>query len=237
MQSTPKFKRVLLKLSGEAIRTQNEVISFEFLSTIMGTVRKCLDCGTEIAIVIGAGNIWRGRQGSSDMDQSLADRMGMLATTINSLAVSQALTEAGIPSVVMAPPQVTGFAEAFDPFKAKQYLSEGKVVIVAGGTGSPYFTTDTAAALRAAEIGADAVLFAKNIDGIYTDDPNKNPEATKYDELSYSRILKDNLKAIDLAAAAFCHANGIRGFAFGLAEPDNIYKIVMGERVGTELHP
>ena len=237
MQSTPKYKRILLKLSGEAIRTRSEVISFEFLSSIMGALRKCLDCGTEVAIVIGAGNIWRGRQGSSEMDQSLADRMGMLATAINSLAVSQALTEAGIPSVVMTPPQVTGFAEAFDPFKAKEYLKSGTVVIIAGGTGAPYFTTDTAAVLRAAELDADAVLFAKNVDGIYSDDPNKNPDAIKYDELSFGRILKDNLKAIDLTAAAFCLANGINGFAFGLADPNNIYKIVMGEKIGTELHP
>lgn len=232
----PKFKRILLKLSGEAIKSQNEVISFDFLDTIANAIKTCNETGVEVAVVIGAGNIWRGRQGSSAMDQNRADRMGMLATVINSLALQEALLEAGVRASVMAPPQVTGFAEAFDPFKAKEYLSDGKVVIIAGGTGAPFFTTDTAAVLRAAEIGADAVLMAKNVDGIYSADPNTDKGAVKYDELTYTKILQDNLKAIDLTAAAFCLNTGVPTFAFGLSDPNNIMRIVMGEKVGTKLH-
>lgn len=231
----PVYKRVLLKLSGEAIKSDNEVIDFSLLQSIVDAIKKCLDNGVEVAVVIGAGNIWRGRHGSAQMNKNRADHMGMLATVINSLALHEVLVENNILSHVMTPPQVTGFAEAFDPFKADKYLSGGEVVIIGGGTGSPFFTTDTAAVLRAAEIGADAILMAKNIDGIYDSDPNKNPDAKKYDELTYKKILEDGLKAIDLTAAAFCLGSGITTFAFALSEPDNILKIIYGEEVGTKL--
>lgn len=236
MENTqPKYKRILLKLSGEALSTEDAILSFDFIREIGGVIRKCLDVGVQIGVIVGAGNIWRGRQGE-DMNRVRADQMGMLATVINSLALQDAFVRMGIPTRVMTAIDLKGVSDSFSASGAIRLLEEGNVVIFGGGTGSPYFSTDTAAVLRAAEIEADAVLMAKNIDGIYSADPKKCPDAVKYDSITYKEVLDKELKALDLSATTFCMENDIRAYAFGLKDPENIYRAVMGERVGTEIH-
>ena len=233
--STPKYKRILLKLSGEALASGDSIYDFDFIATVADVLKKCREAGVQIGVIVGAGNIWRGRQGG-EMDRVRADSMGMLATTINALALQDSFIQAGIPTEVMTAVPMNAFAEPYAPRIAVKALEEGKVVIFGCGLGSPYFSTDTAAVLRAAEIGADAILMAKNIDAIYSADPNKDANAVKYDELSYKEILVKELKALDLTSAAFCMDNDIDSFAFGLNDPMNIYRVVMGEDVGTRLH-
>ena len=231
-----KYKRVLLKLSGEAISGGAKgIIDFDFLYTIADVIKKCLDEGVELAVMIGAGNIWRGRQGGK-MNRCRADHMGMLATTINSLALQQALEDTGVDAVTMTPIAMESFADKYSYRNAINALKEGKVVVLGCGSGSPFFSTDTAAVLRAAEIDADVVLMAKNIDGIYTADPKRDPTAIKYDEITYKEILDKELKAYDFTATAFCMDNNIKTYAFELKDPMNIYKVIMGEKVGTETH-
>ena len=231
-----KYKRVLLKLSGEAISGGVKgIIDFDFLSTIADVIKKCLDEGVELAVMIGAGNIWRGRQGGK-MNRCRADHMGMLATTINSLALQQALEDTGVDAVTMTPIAMESFADKYSYRNAINALKEGKVVVLGCGSGSPFFSTDTAAVLRAAEIDADVVLMAKNIDGIYTADPKRDSTAIKYDEITYKEILDKELKAYDFTATAFCMDNNIKTYAFELKDPMNIYKVIMGEKVGTETH-
>ena len=231
-----KYKRVLLKLSGEAISgKQNGIIDFDFLSTVADVIKKCLNEGTQMAVMIGAGNIWRGRQGGK-MNRSRADHMGMLATTINSLALQEALEAANIPAVTMTSVAMETFADPYSARKAVQALNDGKVVILGGGSGLPYFSTDTAAVLRAAEIEADVVLMAKNIDGIYTADPQKDPTAVRLSEITYKEILDNDLRAYDLTATIFCKDNDINTYAFALKDPMNIYRVIIGENVGTETH-
>ncbi len=231
-----KYKRVLLKLSGEALAANAEgILNFDFIVNIAEVLKKCRDEGTEIAIIVGAGNIWRGRQGGK-MDRVRADSMGMLATTINALALQDTFIQCGLETVVMTAVEMNAFADRYTAREADMALKAGKIVIFGGGLGSPFFSTDTAAVLRAAEIGADAVLMAKNIDGVYTADPLKDPTAVKYDELTYSQILKDELKALDLTAATFCMDNDINACAFELKDPMNIYRVIMGEKIGTDLH-
>lgn len=231
-----KYKRVLLKLSGEAISGGSKgIINFEFLTTVAEVIKKCLDEGTQIAVMIGAGNIWRGRQ-SGSMNRCRADHMGMLATTINSLALQQALEDVGVDAVTMTPVAMESFADKYSDRHAVKALNEGKVVVLGCGSGSPFFSTDTAAVLRAAEIEADVVLMAKNIDGIYSADPKKDPTAVKYDEITYKEILDRELKALDFTATAFCMDNNIKTYAFELKDPMNIYRVIKGEKVGTETH-
>ena len=170
------------------------------------------------------------------MDRPRADSMGMLATIINALGLEDEFNRRGLPSVVMTAVEISEFAEVYNANKAKRYLKEGKVVIIGGGTGNPFFTTDTAAALRAAELSVDAMLMAKNIDGIYTADPKKDPTAVRYDEITYGEIIDKQLRAIDLTAASFCMDNNITAYAFELKDPENIYRAVKGEKVGTEIH-
>ena len=235
-QTSPKYRRILLKLSGEALAAGgDDILNFDFIREIACVVKKCQAEGVQIALLCGAGNIWRGRQGGK-MNRSRADHMGMLATTINALAIKDTLEQEGIDSVVLSAVKMDTFADYYTARSAIAALEAGKVVILGGGTGLPYFSTDTAAALRAAEIEADVVLMAKNIDAIYSADPKLDPTATRYEELTYMEILEKNLRALDMSAATFCQDNNIRSYAFGLSDPENIYRVVMGEHIGTELH-
>ena len=232
----PKYKRILLKLSGEALAEGGDgILNFDFVAKVGEVLKRCLDLGVEIGVIVGAGNIWRGRQGGK-MNRVRADQMGMLATTINSLALQDTFIGMGSPARVMTAFELNTVADPFSARHAIEHLENGEIVIFGGGTGSPYFSTDTAAALRAAEIEADVVLMAKNIDGIYSADPKKDPEAVKYDTLTYKEIIDQELKALDLSAATFCMENDISCYAFGLKDPENIYRVVLGEKIGTEIH-
>ena len=229
----PKYKRVLLKLSGEALaRDVDGIYNHDFIDSIAAVVKKCVDDGVQIGVVVGAGNIWRGRQGVN-MDRVLADHMGMLATTINALALKDAFERAGVTTRVMTAVEMKAFAEPYIRNRAVRHLEKGRVTIFGCGLGSPYFSTDTAAVLRAAEIGADVVLLAKNIDGVYTADPRKDKSATKIDEITYQEILSRGLAAMDSTATSFCMDNHIPILVFGLDDPENIYRAVMGEEIGT----
>lgn len=233
----PKYKRILLKLSGEALSPQNGdgILNFDFIAKIAKQVKRCKDAGVQIGVIVGAGNIWRGRQGG-EMDRCRADHMGMLATTINSLALQDAFLQEGMDTVVMTAVEMKAFADYYSSRDAVSALEAGKVVIFGGGLGIPFFSTDTAAALRAAEIKADCILLAKNIDAIYSADPKKNPNAVRYTDLTYRQMLDQNLRALDMSAAIFCMDNHLNGYAFGLADPENIYRVVMGEPIGTAIH-
>lgn len=236
MDMQPKYRRVLLKLSGEALAAGADgILNFDFTAQIAAQIKRCVDAGVQVAVVVGAGNIWRGRQGT-DMDRVRADHMGMLATVINSIALQDAFVHAGMEAVVMTSVDIHAFADVYTARDAIAALEAGKVVIFGGGLGVPYFSTDTTAVLRAAEIHADCVLMAKNIDAIYSADPRKDPTATRYSELTYRQIIDQNLKALDLSAMIFCMENNVNGYAFGLADPENIYRVVMGEPVGTLIH-
>ena len=231
------MKRVLLKLSGEALaQGTKDMYDASFVEKVAGAIKTCRDRGAEIALVVGAGNIWRGRQGT-DMDRTAADRMGMLATVMNSIYLKDALVRAGVKTRVMSAVPMAPFAEGFSADVAKQALSEGEVVIFGAGLGIPFLSTDTTGAVRAAEIGADAMLMAKNIDYIYTDDPRKNPEAKKLERVLASEVLAMNLKAIDATATAFCLSNNMPIRVFGLKDPDDIVKAVFGEVDGTVVIP
>ena len=236
MDMQPKYRRVLLKLSGEALAAGADgILNFDFTAQVAAQIKRCVDAGVQVAGVVGAGNIWRGRQGT-DMDRVRADHMGMLATVINSIALQDAFVHAGMEAVVMTSVDIHAFADVYTARDAIAALEAGKVVIFGGGLGVPYFSTDTTAVLRAAEIHADCVLMAKNIDAIYSADPRKDPTATRYSELTYRQIIDQNLKALDLSAMIFCMENNVNGYAFGLADPENIYRVVMGEPVGTLIH-
>ncbi|MBR2312524.1 MAG: UMP kinase [Clostridia bacterium] len=234
--AAPKYKRILLKLSGEALTKKDKgILDFDFIAKVAEVLSRCRAAGVEIGVIVGAGNIWRGRQGGG-MDRKQADHMGMLATAINALALQDSFRQVGVDTVVMSAVEMPKFADAFTVRDANAALAAGKVVIFACGLGEPFFSTDTAAVLRAAEIDADAVLMAKNIDGIYTADPKVDPTARRYDEITYAEVLAKELKALDLSATTFCMENDIRCYAFALNDPDNIYRVVMGEHIGTELH-
>ena len=234
---TPKYKRVLLKLSGEALAPANgdAILDFDFMATVAKQIKRCVDAGVQMAVIVGAGNIWRGRQGTG-MDRCRADHMGMLATAINSLALQDVFLREGMDAVVMTAVEMKAFADPYNSRDAIRALEIGKVVIFGCGLGTPFFSTDTAAALRAAEIGADCILMAKNIDAIYNADPNLDPTAVRYTDLTYRQMLDENLRALDMSSAIFCMDNNINGYAFGLADPENIYRVVMGEAVGTAIH-
>ena len=229
----PKYKRVLLKLSGEALaKGADGIYNHGFIDSIAAVIKKCTDSGVEIGVVVGAGNIWRGRQGVN-MDRVRADHMGMLATAINSLALQDAFERAGVDTRVMTAVEMKAFAEPYIRSRATRHLEKGRVTIFGCGLGAPYFSTDTAAVLRAAEIEADVVLLAKNIDGVYTADPRKDKNATKIDEITYQEILARGLAAMDSTATSFCMDNHIPILVFGLDDPENIYRAVMGEEIGT----
>ena len=233
----PKYRRVLLKLSGEALAAGgNDILNFEFIGRVSEVIKKCLDEKVEVAIIVGAGNIWRGAPKSKHMNRVRADSMGMLATTINAIALQDTFFQNEIDTKVMTAVPMENFADKYTARDAVSALESGKVVIFGCGLGSPFFSTDTAAVLRAAEINADAVLMAKNIDGIYSADPNVDKTAVKYDSITYKEVLDKQLKALDLSATTFCMENDIRAYAFGLKDPENIYRVVMGEKIGTEIH-
>lgn len=230
-----KYQRVLLKLSGEALAQGSDgIYNHAFLGEVAEVVKRCVDQGVSVAIMVGAGNIWRGRQGVN-MDRTVADSMGMLATCINAMMLSEAFRVAGLDNRVLTSVSMEPFAEHYSARVARQYLSEGKVVILGGGSGLPFFSTDTGAALRGAEIEADVVLMAKNVDGIYTADPNVDKSAVKLDQLSCREILAKGLRAIDSTAAALSMDTGVPVLCFGLDEAENIYRVVMGEHIGTEI--
>ena len=232
----PKYQRVLLKLSGEALSAgQDGILDFDFIKVVAAQIKRCQSAGVQVAVIVGAGNIWRGRQGT-DMDQCRADYMGMLATVVNALALEDVFIREGMKARVMTTVEMKAFADTYTARDAIAALESGEVVIFGGGLGIPFFSTDTAAAMRAAEIHADCILFSKNIDAIYSADPQKDSNAIRYTDLTYTEILDKNLRALDLSASIICRDNNISGYAFGLADPENIYRAVMGEPVGTAIH-
>ena len=227
------MKRILLKLSGEALANGgNSIYDNSFVDKVAASLKACKDEGYEIAVVVGAGNIWRGRQGT-DMDRTDADRMGMLATVINAICLKDALIRAGVGSTVMTAVPMAPLAENYTAEAAVKKLQAGEIVVFGAGLGIPFLSTDTAGAVRASEINADAMFMAKNVDYIYTDDPRKNPDAKKLERVKASEVLAMNLKAIDATATAFCLSNGMPIHVFGLREPDDILRAVKGEAVGT----
>lgn len=232
----PKYKRVLLKLSGEALSAGKDgILNFDFIASIAEVLKACTQNEVQIGIIVGAGNIWRGRQGGK-MDRVRADSMGMLATAINALALQDTFLQCGLKATVMTAVPMAPFAKPYSPAAAVEAMENGEVVILGCGLGSPYFSTDTAAALRAAEIEADALLMAKNIDGVYSADPKKDANAIRYDEITYKEILDRELKALDLTATTFCMENDITVYAFELKDPMNIFRVITGEKIGTEIH-
>ena len=229
----PVYKRILLKLSGEVLAGEKGTgIDFDKVLEVCKSVKKCVDMGVEVAIVVGGGNFWRGRS-SGKMDRPRADHMGMLATTINSLALADALEQLGVTARVQTAIEMRQIAEPYIRNKAVRHLEKGRVVIFGCGTGNPFFSTDTAAALRAAEIGADVIFKATNVDGVYDSDPKKNPEAKKFDTLSHHDVLSLELHVMDSTAASLCMDNNIEILVFNLNDPENIVKAVVGKHNGT----
>lgn len=231
-----KYKRVIIKISGEALAGNNGFgLDSNVISYVVGQIKKVKDLGVEVGIIVGGGNFWRGRQ-AQEMDRTTADHMGMLATIMNSLALQDALEKNGMPTRVQTALTITRIAEPYILRKALRHLEKGRVVIFACGTGNPYFSTDTGASLRAAEIGAEVLLLAKNIDGVYDKDPKKFADAKKYDELSYIDVIQQKLQAMDTTAITLCMDNQIPIIAFSLKEEDSILKAVRGEKIGTLIH-
>lgn len=228
-----RFKRIMLKISGEALSAkQGFGINSEVLGNISDKVKSAWDLGIEIGIVVGGGNFWRGRS-SNDMDRTTADHIGMLATIMNSLALQDALESRGVPTRVQTAIDMPRIAEPYIRRKAVRHLEKNRVVIFACGTGNPYFSTDTAAALRAAEIDADVILLAKNVDAVYDSDPKKNPDAKRFDKISYFEVLQRQLGVMDSTATSLCMDNNIPLMVFSINEPENIIKVLNGENVGT----
>ena len=228
-----KYKRVLLTLSGEALAGDTKHgIDVTTLGKICDKIKEVVELGAQVAIVVGGGNFWRGKYGHQ-MERTTSDYMGMLATCMNGLALQDALETRGIYTRVQTAIEMQEIAEPYIKRKAVKHLEKGRVVIFSGGTGHPYFTTDTAAALRAAEVDAEVILVAKTIDGVYSDDPKINPNAVKYDKISYLDILNKDLKVMDSTATSLCRDNHIPLIVFGMNEPDNMVKAILGERVGT----
>lgn len=227
------YKRILLKLSGEVLAGEKGTgIDFDKVYDVCKRVKEATDLGAEIAIVVGGGNFWRGRS-SGNMDRTRADHMGMLATTINSLALADTLEQLGVTARVQTAIDMRQVAEPYIRNKAIRHLEKGRVVIFGCGTGNPFFSTDTAAALRAAEIGADVIFKATNVDGVFDSDPKKNPNAVKFDKLSHHDVLQKELHVMDATAASLCMDNKIKILVFNLDNPDNIVKAVEGETIGT----
>ena len=230
-----KFKRVLIKISGEALAGEKKTgYDFDLITSVCQVLRRASEQGTQIAIVIGGGNFWRGvKDGAGKIERVNADRVGMLATCMNCIAVCDVLRQLGAKARVMTAVDIMGVGERYDTRRAIEYLENGEIVLFAGGSGAPFFSTDTAAALRAAEIHADAILLAKNIDGVYSDDPRKNPEAVKFDRISYAEMLARRLAVMDTAATALAMENDLPVAVFALKDPENILRVLAGENVGT----
>ena len=230
-----KYRRVLIKISGEALSGgKGTGFDFDFVTSVCESVKQALARGAQVGIVIGGGNFWRGvKDGAGKVERVSADRMGMLATAMNCLAVADVFRQCGVDARVMTAVDIQGVGERHDVRKAVEYLESGKVVLFACGTGHPFFSTDTAAVLRAAEIGADAILLAKNIDGVYSSDPRKDPEAVKFDEISYTEVLSRRLQVMDSTATSLAMDNNLPVIVFALAEPENILRVLSGEKIGT----
>lgn len=234
----PAYKRVLIKISGEALAHDNQnsdLYDFDFMDKVATVIKRCVDEGVEVAVIVGAGNIWRGAKGTA-ITRCRGDHMGMLATVINALALQDVFIKNGMDARVLSSVEMNTFADFYTQRHANDLLCSGKVVILSGGSGIPFFSTDTPAVVRAAEIGADAVLMAKNVDGLYTADPKVCPDAKKIDDITYSEIMARDLRAFDMTAVSFCNDNDITSFAFALSQPDSIYDIIMGRSVGTKMH-
>ena len=231
-----KYKRIILKLSGEALAGSDRFgTDFEKMQPIVKAIEKCHKSGTQIGIVIGGGNFWRGRS-SGNMDRVKADHMGMLATVINALGLSDALERIGVESQILTAIPFPQIGKPYSPVRAIKSLEKGKIVIFGYGTGNAFFSTDTAASLRAAEISADAILKATNIDGVYDSDPETNPDAKKYDEVTFDEVLAKNLKVMDASSISMCRDNKIDVLVFSVKNPENLVLAVSGENPGTFAH-
>ena len=230
-----KYKRILLKVSGEALAgAEGHGLDFTILHNVCDSIAKCVEMGTQVGLVIGGGNFWRGvKNGAGKLQRSHGDAMGMLATVMNAIAVADVLGQHGVDARVLTAVEMNKFAEYFTRDTAERYLNEGKVVLFAAGTGNPYFSTDTGAVLRGVEIEADAILMAKKVDAIYSADPNKDPNAVKYSQLTYNEALAKNLKATDITAMALAMDNDMTMVCFGLDEENSIMRVVCGEDIGT----
>lgn len=226
------YKRVLLKLSGEALGGGAETLNFDIIERTAGELARAHNSGVQIGVMLGGGNIWRGRA-SNGINRTKADQMGMLATAINSIAMAEALRHMGVGAEILSAIDMPGVFDIFSVDKADELLNAGNIVFFACGSGHSYFSTDTAAALRAAQIGADALLLAKNIDAVYSADPKKVKEAIRYERLSFDDIIVNRLQAMDITAATFCEENNITIHAFGLKENESIVRAINGEHIGT----
>jgi len=237
-EAKPVYKRVLLKVSGEALAGERKTgLDFAVIKSVCEAVKKVTELGVEVGIVVGGGNFWRGaKDGGGKMERSRADHMGMLATVMNALALSDVFEQIGVPVRVQTAIHMAQIAEPYIRLKADSHLNKGKVVIFGCGTGNPYFSTDTGAVLRAAEIGADAILLAKNIDGVYSADPKLDPNAVKYDYISYDDVLAQHLAVMDTTATSLSMDNHIPVIVFALKDPENIVRVVMGEDIGTKVN-
>ena len=231
----PQYKRVLLKVSGEALAGDaSRGLDFDVIGQVCDVIKKCTETGVQVGIVVGGGNFWRGlKDGGDRMERTRADHMGMLATAINALAIADVLEQKGVDVRVQTAIEMRAVAEPYIRSKAIRHMEKGRVVIFGCGTGNPFFSTDTAAVLRAAEIDADAILLAKNIDGVYSADPRKDPTAVKYDSISYDDVLAQHLEVMDTTATSLSMDNKIPVILFALKDPENIYRVVMGEKIGT----
>ncbi len=234
-KAVPAYKRVLLKLSGEALAGERGFgLDFNVIESVCRVIKECSEMGVEIGIVIGGGNFWRGvKDGGGKMERTRADHMGMMATVMNCLAVADVLEQMGVEVRVQTAVQMSSIAEPYIRLKADKHLKKGRVVIFGCGTGSPYFSTDTAAVLRAAEINAEVILLAKNIDGVYSADPKNDPDAVKYDSISFDDVLARHLAVMDTTATSLSMDNNIPVLLFALKDPENIKRAVMGEKIGT----
>ena len=229
----PKYKRVLIKVSGEAMAGDQKFgINEEMTAQTAKMLKEVVEAGVQVAVVVGGGNFWRGRS-SEKMNRASADYIGMMATIMNAIALQEALEADGVSTVVQTSIQMPQLAEVNNRRRALFHLQKGRVVIFGGGTGSPFFSTDTTASLRAAEVEAEVILMAKNIDAVYSDDPNKNPDAVRYTHLTHAEVLEKDLKVMDATAAAMCRDNNIAIHVFGLAEENGIMRAICGEEIGT----
>ena len=231
----PKYKRVLLKISGEALAGDKHFgLDFQVMGRVADVIKECVAMGVQVGVVIGGGNFWRGvKDGAGKVERVSADRMGMLATCMNCLAVCDVFRQMGAKARVMTAVDIQGVGERYDTRKSIEYMQQGEIVLFAGGSGAPFFSTDTAAVLRAAEIHADAILLAKNIDGVYSADPRVDASAVKFDEISYDEVLARHLAVMDTTATSLAMDNDIPVIVFALAEPENIVRVLGGEKLGT----
>lgn len=230
-----KYKRVVIKLSGEALAGgRGHGFDFGFISDVCSVIKTCVDSGVQVGLVTGGGNFWRGvKDGAGKVERVSADRMGMLATCMNCMAVCDVLRQLGVKAEVFTAFEVQGIGRYYKTREAIEFMESGGVALFAGGTAAPFFSTDTAAALRAAEVHADAILLAKNIDGVYSADPGSNPDAFRYDEVSYTEVLEKRLKVMDSTATSMAMDNNLPVVVFALEDPDNIRKVLSGEKIGT----